>query len=298
MSSLRWTLTSRPPHPPSARGSRAQQREDRVAGRRSLVQHAMHGIDDRHVDRVLPAPTPARRASRRLLRRRGRSPRGSAPAAGRARAPVRRAGCATDCRCRSARDRRVLRVPSAFRAGRPAPATCGRISARPRVMSAARALSPKPSPSLAPAAIASTFLTAPPTSTPGRSLLGYARSASPRSNAATSRVSAASVVATTSAVGSPRATSSAKSDPKSRRPDAATPARSRDAAAPMARRFPAWRRIPSRPIRAARQCAARAMRRPAPSNSATGVAPISRSASTAAKSDVIVSVSGNGMPGR
>jgi hypothetical protein len=40
------------------------------------------------------------------------------------------------------------------------------VSASPRVMSAARALWPKPSPSLAPAAIASTFLIAPPTSTP------------------------------------------------------------------------------------------------------------------------------------
>ena len=36
-------------------------------------------------------------------------------------------------------------------------------------MSAARALWPKPSPSLAPAAIASTFLIAPPTSTPAMS---------------------------------------------------------------------------------------------------------------------------------
>ena len=40
------------------------------------------------------------------------------------------------------------------------------ISASPRVISAARALSPKPSPSEMPAAIAITFLTAPPTSTP------------------------------------------------------------------------------------------------------------------------------------
>ena len=40
------------------------------------------------------------------------------------------------------------------------------ISARPRVISAARALSPRPRPSAMPQAIASTFLTAPPISTP------------------------------------------------------------------------------------------------------------------------------------
>src|SRR3569832_1559580 len=52
-------------------------------------------------------------------------------------------------------------------ARRPPIATPSRmISARPRVTSAARALAPKPRPSAMPAAIASTFLTAPPTSTP------------------------------------------------------------------------------------------------------------------------------------
>ena len=45
------------------------------------------------------------------------------------------------------------------------------ISARPRVISAARALSPKPSPSHIPVAMAMTFLTAPPTSAPGKSSL-------------------------------------------------------------------------------------------------------------------------------
>ncbi len=40
------------------------------------------------------------------------------------------------------------------------------ISLRPRVMSAARPLQPKPRPSLMPHAIASTFLSAPPSSTP------------------------------------------------------------------------------------------------------------------------------------
>jgi len=49
-----------------------------------------------------------------------------------------------------------------------APAATARrvISARPRVMSAARPLLPKPSPSLMPHAMASTFFSAPPSSTP------------------------------------------------------------------------------------------------------------------------------------
>jgi hypothetical protein len=40
------------------------------------------------------------------------------------------------------------------------------ISARPRVMSAARELKPSPSPSTMPVATAMTFLSAPPSSTP------------------------------------------------------------------------------------------------------------------------------------
>ena len=68
------------------------------------------------------------------------------------------------------------RGPSASRAGRPCAAASRPVSASPRVISAARALWPKPRPSLAPAAIASTFLTAPPISTPAMSSLSYARS--------------------------------------------------------------------------------------------------------------------------
>ena len=44
------------------------------------------------------------------------------------------------------------------------------ISARPRVISATRVLAPKPRPSEMPAPMASTFLVAPPTSTPIMSL--------------------------------------------------------------------------------------------------------------------------------
>ena len=53
------------------------------------------------------------------------------------------------------------------------------ISARPRVMRAARAFSPRSRPSQRPVAMASTFLTAPPTSTPTMSSLAYTRSAPP-----------------------------------------------------------------------------------------------------------------------
>ena len=101
---------------------------------------------------------------------------------------------------------RVSRLPPMAASRRP-------VSASPRVMSAARALWPKPNPSLAPAAIASTFLIAPPTSTPAMSSDSYARSASPRNSRATSAASAGSVAATVSAVGSPRATSTAKLGP-------------------------------------------------------------------------------------
>jgi hypothetical protein len=50
------------------------------------------------------------------------------------------------------------------------------ISARPRVISAARAFNPNPSPSHMPVAIAITFFTAPPISTPVRTVLKYTRS--------------------------------------------------------------------------------------------------------------------------
>ena len=49
------------------------------------------------------------------------------------------------------------------------------ISAKPRVMSAARAFIPKPNPSAMPVAIASIFFTAPPTSTPITSSVEYTR---------------------------------------------------------------------------------------------------------------------------
>ena len=49
------------------------------------------------------------------------------------------------------------------------------ISARPRVRTAARAFKPKSKPSPIPAAIANTFLTAPPSSTPTTSSVEYTR---------------------------------------------------------------------------------------------------------------------------
>ena len=156
----------------SARGSRCSSASTACRGGKSFVEHAVDGVADRHVDAVVRARARARRvaaptpsatwpSSARISRQR------PAPAPARAR----RAGCATGRRCRSARDRPAPRGPSASRAGRRAPRTRRPVSARPRVISAARALWPKPRPSLAPAAIASTFFTAPPTSTPAMSSL-------------------------------------------------------------------------------------------------------------------------------
>ena len=87
------------------------------------------------------------------------------------------------------------------------------ISARPRVIKAARALRPRFMPSTMPVAIASTFLTAPPTSTPIGSVEVYTRRLSLWKAATACSVSATSVLAATSAVGWPSATSCAKLGP-------------------------------------------------------------------------------------
>ena len=89
------------------------------------------------------------------------------------------------------------------------------ISARPRVMSPALPLSPKPSSSAAPAAIARTFLSAPHSSTPTRSLLTYSRNRRRPRRAWTRAASASSSAATTADAGSPRAISRARFGPDS-----------------------------------------------------------------------------------
>ena len=150
----------------------AHQCAHRVARRRAFVNDAVDLLGDRHLDAVVCARPRAPRAPRARPRRPGRS---------RA-APAR--SVLPDA---SARPKRRLRdwssVQVSTRSPRPASpmnvsfsapnATPRRIiSASPRVISATRVLAPKPRPSEMPAPIASTFLVAPPTSTPTTSCRG------------------------------------------------------------------------------------------------------------------------------
>ena len=82
-------------------------------------------------------------------------------------------------------------------------------------MSAAIALCPRPRLSTTPAAIATTFLSAPPISTPATSSVAYSRSDGPRNSCWTRRAASADGDATTTAVGSPAATSAANVGPDS-----------------------------------------------------------------------------------
>ena len=89
------------------------------------------------------------------------------------------------------------------------------ISAKPRVISAARAFSPRFRPSAMPVAMASTFFTAPPTSTPIGSVEVYTRRLSEWKAATACSAKAVSRLAATRAVGWPNATSLAKLGPDS-----------------------------------------------------------------------------------
>ena len=91
------------------------------------------------------------------------------------------------------------------------------ISASPRVISAARAFAPSRRPSLTPAAIAMTFFTAPPTSTPVTVIARVDAQAPGNAALARSRAARACAEASVSAAGSPRATSGAKLGPDSTR---------------------------------------------------------------------------------
>ena len=88
------------------------------------------------------------------------------------------------------------------------------ISAKPRVIRAARALCLKPSPSLTPAARAITFFNAPPTSIPTTSWLVYTRKYSVLNSSCTLDATAKSSAATATAVGCSAATSLAKDGPE------------------------------------------------------------------------------------
>ena len=86
-------------------------------------------------------------------------------------------------------------------------------SASPRVINAARALYPHPSPSLTPAAMAITFFTAPPTSTPTTSEVVYTRNLEEEKTLCTLAATVSVVAAAVTAVGRPHATSAAKLGP-------------------------------------------------------------------------------------
>ena len=89
------------------------------------------------------------------------------------------------------------------------------ISARPRVMIPALAESPKPSPSTVPAASATTFFSAPASSTPIRSGFVYTRNRSDDRTDASSAASSPSSDATTDPAGLPAAISRARFGPDS-----------------------------------------------------------------------------------
>ena len=87
------------------------------------------------------------------------------------------------------------------------------ISAIPRVINAASALSPHPSPAATPAASAMTFFSAPPNSTPITSSLVYTRKYGAIKASCTKRAVSLSSLATTFKVSKPRPTSSACEGP-------------------------------------------------------------------------------------
>ena len=89
------------------------------------------------------------------------------------------------------------------------------ISARPRVISAARGLCPMPRPSAIPAATAITFLSAPPSSTPITSRLLYTRNVAVAKTCWAACAVASSRAAATTAVGCSWQTSAAKLGPES-----------------------------------------------------------------------------------
>ena len=89
------------------------------------------------------------------------------------------------------------------------------ISARPRVIRPALPLSPKPSPSAAPAAIATMFFRAPHSSTPSRSLVDVQPELAAPDPLAIRSASFGSSAATTADAGRPRAISTARFGPDS-----------------------------------------------------------------------------------
>src|SRR3989475_7342083 len=146
--------------------------------------------------------------------------------------------CSRVCPCPIAIPRLRLRdnAPVAVRIRSPMPARPAKvngsapratpsrvISARPRVISAARVLLPSPNPSRMPAATAITFLSAPPSSTPIASVDEYTRNCAVANTCCTRLATASSRAAAPTAVGWRRYTSSANDGPDSTATAAAAP---------------------------------------------------------------------------
>ena len=164
----RSSSCARPPEAPSelpGRGGARQQRRERVGDRRP-GDHAADGVGDRQVDARLARE---RRQRGRRVQPLATIPTSRSAASGATAAREQLAGGAVarvPARCRSRPGRPGRRGPRRCADRRRAPQPRRVISARPRVISAARALSPKPMPSEMPAAIPITFLAAPHSCTP------------------------------------------------------------------------------------------------------------------------------------
>ena len=213
---------SRTPSRRSSAGSRPARPSTRATAGRS-------GSAGRSCPRTARCGPPARSASRRRgaprargphrpctrpRRRRAATPRcPSTPGLGPA--PRRADGCATASSRTSRSRRRCPARPANVSGFAPAAIPTRVISARPRVISPALPLSPKPSPSAAPAAIATMFLRAPHSSTPRTSGFVYSRNSRRDSRATIRSPSAASSDAITADAGRPFAISWARLGPDS-----------------------------------------------------------------------------------
>ena len=161
-------LRHAPPASSSGRGSRASSEAERLRERLAVEEHRRDLLADRHRSRRAPrASRSAEADGAHALGDHGRGPpraSASAPAA-----RERQAERAVPAQRARARQDEVAEPGEPREASRAAPpsATPSRvISARPRVISAARAFSPSPSPSTARWRCAITFFSAPPSSTP------------------------------------------------------------------------------------------------------------------------------------
>ena len=185
------------------------------AGRLALVADPDDGLGDRHVDAVRAGQVQHRPAALDALG----GLAGALPAPPRASSPrpsfspkvrLRDSG-ELQVATRSPRPARPANVVSSAPSASPSRA----VSASPRVISEARVLSPKPSPSAMPQASAMTFFTAPPSSQPTTSGFVYGRKYGVWQAACSASARSASVQAMTVAAGCSSAISRARFGPDS-----------------------------------------------------------------------------------